>query len=680
MNLAPARPDELRDLLDAVCENPLDAASVARLESLLLADDDACRYCLTYLSLHGAMLIAGGHLSAEQSLNALIGDADMSGRKVESGKWPGSRESRVESRELRVELEADFPESPNPRIPEIPVINHQIPTAPLFTLHSPLSTLHAWAVSYTVATLFLAVAMLGAWSYTITHPDADTFANNSRRVTTTGATAIKTPDFTFVGRVSGMVDCQWAEEATATSPGAAVALNRRYALKSGLMELTYDSGAKVILQGPCEYTVESSRGGFLKVGKLVARVGAGGGERGAGASGQWPVASGQKKEERGERREESAKPQAAAPESPNPRTPNPKSPTPHAPRPTPLFAVRTPTALVEDLGTEFGVEVSDSGETASHVFQGQVRVKVEGAWGEGRGAGDKNPESPNPRIPNPEVILSAGQSARVAKDAKSGEVKLLSGEKDFSAGSFVRNLIMLPGFIDLADLAAGGNGLASTPRKRGINPASGWPTDEMLGPQQPEFISDGEYHRTPRIPFVDGVFIPDGGKKTAQTDSTGRTFAGFRSTANTTFQYIWAGRPTRDCYPSKVGGVDYASPGHGLLLLHANSAITFDLADIRYAYRHAKLLRFRAVTADTGTYDYACYADVWVLVDGEQRFLRRLCKADGAVPIVVPLDDREHFLTLAVTDANDGAGKDWVIFGDPRLELSPRDTEDHKHE
>jgi hypothetical protein len=83
-----------------------------------------------------------------------------------------------------------------------------------------------------------------------------------------------------------------------------------------------------------------------------------------------------------------------------------------------LFAVRTPTALVEDLGTEFGVEVFQSGETASHVFQGQVRVKVAGAGGVGRATGDENPESPNPRIPNPEIVLSAGQSARVARGAK----------------------------------------------------------------------------------------------------------------------------------------------------------------------------------------------------------------------------------------------------------------------
>jgi hypothetical protein len=350
-------------------------------------------------------------LVAESRLHSELFDLHAANR----GRVLQTSGRRVESGELRVESEGEWLDSPDFRIPhpEIPVINLQIAKSQnlpnlRFPHPSPLSSLSsAWAFSYSVATVLLAVFLLGAWSYTIIHPAADSLAvKNSRGTTPSSGTANTNPEFTFVGRVSGMVDCQWADEATATSPGASVALNRRYALKSGLMEISYDSGAKVILQGPCEYTIESARGGFLKVGKLVAHMGAGGKGRGTG----------NKKEEQVEGREEGAKPQAENPESPNSRTPNPKSPTPHAPRPTPLFTVRTPTALVEDLGTEFGVEVAESGETASHVFQGQVRVTVEGAGDEGRETGTEKAESPNPRNPNREIILSAGQSARVERD------------------------------------------------------------------------------------------------------------------------------------------------------------------------------------------------------------------------------------------------------------------------
>ena len=44
---------------------------------------------------------------------------------------------------------------------------------------------------------------------------------------------------------------------------------------------------------------------------------------------------------------------------------------------SPLFAVRTPTATVTDLGTEFGVEVANRGPRP-HVFRGSVRVQAAG--------------------------------------------------------------------------------------------------------------------------------------------------------------------------------------------------------------------------------------------------------------------------------------------------------------
>ena len=91
------------------------------------------------------------------------------------------------------------------------------------------------------------------------------------------------PEMVFVGRVTGMSDdCQWADQKTGTFNYAYVPLGRKYALASGLMEITYDTGARVILQGPCTYTVESKTGGYLLLGRLTARVGAGGGGRGTG--------------------------------------------------------------------------------------------------------------------------------------------------------------------------------------------------------------------------------------------------------------------------------------------------------------------------------------------------------------------------------------------------------------
>ena len=74
-----------------------------------------------------------------------------------------------------------------------------------------------------------------------------------------------------------MVDCKWERKGLGVRdwgleerPGNHVALGDKLALASGLMEITYDTGAKVILQGPVTYEVESN-GGYLAVGKLTGK-------------------------------------------------------------------------------------------------------------------------------------------------------------------------------------------------------------------------------------------------------------------------------------------------------------------------------------------------------------------------------------------------------------------------
>ena len=67
------------------------------------------------------------------------------------------------------------------------------------------------------------------------------------------------------------------------------------------------------------------------------------------------------------------------------------------------------------------------------------------------------------------------------------------------------------------------------------------------------------------MPFVDGVFIPDGRAGPVQVDSAGHVFDEFAATANMAWQYIWAGGALDT--PTKLGDVDYALPPHGLLFL-----------------------------------------------------------------------------------------------------------------
>ena len=86
------------------------------------------------------------------------------------------------------------------------------------------------------------------------------------------ATVAPTPGMVFVGQITGIFDAQWSDPSTAAIDYAYVPLGRRYALASGLMEISYASGARVILQGPCVYEVVSKTGGYLAIGKVTARV------------------------------------------------------------------------------------------------------------------------------------------------------------------------------------------------------------------------------------------------------------------------------------------------------------------------------------------------------------------------------------------------------------------------
>jgi RNA polymerase sigma factor (sigma-70 family) len=89
-----------------------------------------------------------------------------------------------------------------------------------------------------------------------------------------GGRTADTAQSPIVGQITGMVDCRFAAGSKTEDrrPKTTVSLGDKFNLVSGLLELTYDTGARVILQGPVTYEVESPAGGFLSVGKLTAKV------------------------------------------------------------------------------------------------------------------------------------------------------------------------------------------------------------------------------------------------------------------------------------------------------------------------------------------------------------------------------------------------------------------------
>ncbi len=219
--------------------------------------------------------------------------------------------------------------------------------------------------------------------------------------------------------------------------------------------------------------------------------------------------------------------------------------------------------------------------------------------------------------------------------------------------------------LDLADIVGGGNGRGTGRAGQGIDPRTGQAQEKKLGYLDGAAVN--QFVRGPS-PFVDGVVIPNGGaegRTPVPISSTGLTAGDVPMTSAKAWDAIRHG-PVNSQASTKLGEVDYAAKGHTLLALHANAAITFDLAAIRKESREGAL-RFRAM-AGYGGRESAGRADFHIYVDGELRERRLgLGNRDAGVPVDVALPATARFLTLMSTDGGNGIGHDQIFFGDPKL-------------
>jgi len=434
MNAIPNVNDELILLLGQLADGQLTEADEAKLLYLLQDDPAARTYYLDFMEVHAWL-----QWKSE-------GREEYEEGREECGE---GREERGE--ELEIGKSSVLLPAPNPTPSLAIILDTSDSISPLSPSPSPLYVAHPFLFSNLFSLLILSVGIFGAWMYQIDIPrqialDERSKAGSADRKHDGAANGLE-----FVGQVTAMSDVHWADIQTATVNRANVALGRKFALTSGLMEITYDTGAKVILQGPCAYQVDSRDGGYLAVGKLTARLEKKGSEvRGQGsenvasghklvASGQWSVASETKlpspasgRGAGGEGGQESVasetNPKSQNPEIPNSQIPNPQSLIPNpSPSPAPIFAVRTPTATVTDLGTEFGVEVQESGMTLAHVYRGAVSVQ---AGTSGKPAGEP-------------IRLTANESAEVKI---AGDQRIPTAQRvAIKPPAFVRN-VPLPHF------------------------------------------------------------------------------------------------------------------------------------------------------------------------------------------------------------------------------------------
>jgi hypothetical protein len=130
----------------------------------------------------------------------------------------------------------------------------------------------------------------------------------------------------YVAQITAVNDCQWSYPLTSPEENTWLIAGQKLQLEKGLVEITYANKAKVLLEGPVFYTIDSPKSGVLIQGKLFARADT--------------VQARQ-------------------------------------------FTIVTPNAKYVDLGTEFGVEVNAKGYSTLAVFSGKVNASAklaEGSW------------------------------------------------------------------------------------------------------------------------------------------------------------------------------------------------------------------------------------------------------------------------------------------------------------
>lgn len=136
---------------------------------------------------------------------------------------------------------------------------------------------------------------------------------------------LPSPGAVPVARVTGATDCVWAAGEDGLKFGDTLRPGERLRLDRGVLQLTYETGAKVVVEGPVDMVMTTAIEAKLSAGKIAAAV----------------------------------------------------------PRFARGYTIITPTAEVVDLGTEFGVAVDQSGASEVHVFDGDVVSRPVGEHGSG---------------------------------------------------------------------------------------------------------------------------------------------------------------------------------------------------------------------------------------------------------------------------------------------------------
>jgi len=408
-----------------------------------------------------------------------------------------------------------------------------------------------------------------------------------------------------IGRLTGSYEAQW--RGSRPRPGEPL-IAGSYDLREGVARMELDEGTSLLLEAPCRVKLTSVGEVTLRSGRLIVMV----------------------------------SPQARG------------------------FRVRTPTALITDLGTEFGVITHSDGSTETHVLKGRISVALDP-----NRSGRPTSLVVNERLAA--VVDATGRTIRGGLAARADLFLLQLPPSSQPAGPSER--------LNLADIVGGGNGRGTGTLDQGIDLGTGQvfrnPATDILETQQNRFRPTSQFRG------IDGVFVPNRTYGPVVISSTGLIFSECPKTTGSYF-----GGPAnsgkffdlldKQTYTVRLNGVSFGTSRHPALSLHSNAGITFDLDQIRQDNPNIQIDRFTAVCGIPKYLPHPRFssADVWILLDGVVSLhLRHSLERNVVEKVDVPIPARTRFLTLVTTCAG-RADYSWIIFGDPFLEPAATIQED----
>ena len=331
------------------------------------------------------------------------------------------------------------------------------------------------------------------------------------------------------------------------------------------------------------------------------------------------------------------------------------------------FTVRTPGGSVVDYGTEFGVSVGGDGKTDVEVFKGQVDLR----------------KGSDPRVFEKAVRLVAGRAGQL-----SGNGVLTSRDVTGQSVSYVREIPKSSRFskpgrrLSLADMVGGGNGFGTGKIDHVINLDTGMVSERRFDGVN-NWPTPGKCIEVSGLPFVDCLFVPDGGEGVDQVRLSGVKFEQCPDTNGYSHGDISNGGKVLH-QPGRIAeivldGTRYGTVDKPAIYIHGNQGITFDLEAIRESMPGVSISKFTSLCgiSDTVTVDstyqrgFEPNTSFRVLVDGKTRFVKEGVKLfDMASRISIELTDLDKYLSLVVTDGDNIHGFDWGVFALAALELS----------